>query len=619
MRKAVRIPEILLEPAQYMFGPYVLDRPRRLLLRDGAAVALTPKAFDLLALLVEHQGRIVPKETLMSRLWPDTAVEESNLAFQISALRKALGEGRYVVTVPGRGYQFAGSVETAVETMIEKEERTTITVSDERRTIPWVVIGVGAVLLVAALAAYLVLRRSPPPPSPNIRSIAVLPFRPIVAAQRDESLELGMADTLITRLSHMPAIVVRPTSAVRRFTALDQDPIAAGRDLGVDSVVDGSIQRTGERMRVTVRLLRIADGTTLWADQYDQSVRDLFAVQDRVADGVARSLTPSLSGREQQFLLKRTTGDLAAYDLYVKGQYLSFNNPPRAQEFYERAIARDPKFAAAWAAIADSWLLRGRYIDSSPRKQFENARLAAEKAVALDPTLGDAHRALASVYADHLWRWDDADREYRRALELNPNDAAAHYGYSYLLLFRRQFDAALQHSRRALELDPSSRLNATGHGVVLRFSGRNDEAVRHLTEALRLHPKFAGMMLHIGMAQTNGGHAAEGMKTLHAAAAVAHNSQLQTLYAYAAAKAGQRDEALRVLRDIEALSAREKVAPVNLALAWTALGDHDKAMAWLERAYADRLFLLRVITVEPGFDPLRNDPRFVDLVRRMGL
>jgi len=607
----------LLEPEQFAFGPYVLDRPRRLLLRDGAAVALTPKAFDLLALLVEHQGRIVSKETLMARLWPDTAVEESNLAFQMSALRKALGDGRYVVTVPGRGYQFAGA--TSVETYVEKEERTTITVSDERRTLPWLAIGAGA-LLVAAIVAVWLLRRPAPPPSPNVRSIAVLPFRPIVAAQRDESLELGMADTLITRLSHMQPLVVRPTSAVRRYTALDQDPIAAGRELAVDSVVDGSIQRTGDRMRVTVRLLRIADGTTLWADQFDQSVRDLFAVQDRVADGVARSIAPSLSGRDEQLLRKRTTDDLAAYDLYVKGQYLRYTDPARAKEFYERAIARDPKFAAAWAAIADTWLLRGRYRNSSPQKQFEQARAAADKAIAIDPALGDAHRALASVYGDHLWRWDDADREYRRALELNPNDAVAQSGYAYLLVFRRRFDEALAHSRRALELDPSSMLIGTSHGAVLRFSGRNEEAIRHLQETQRLHPRMTPVLLHLGMAQTNGGHPAEGMKTLHDAIALAHdNSQLQTLYAYAAAKAGHRDEALRVVREVEALSKREKVAAVNLAVVWTALGDHDKAFTWLERAWADRLFLLRVITVEQGYEPLRKDPRYADLVRRMGL
>ena len=593
----------------------MLDRPRRLLLRDGAVVPLTPKAFDLLSLLIEHEGRLVSKETLMDRLWPDTTVEESNLAFQVSALRKALGDGRYVVTIPGRGYQFAGGVEV----VLEKEERTTITVTDERRSVPRLGIAVAAGVLIVAIVAFVIARRSPPAPSAKIPSIAVLPFRPIVAAQRDESLELGMADTLITRLSHMPAIVVRPTSAVRRYTDLHQDPLAAGRALRVDSVLDGSIHRAGDRMRVTVRLLRTADGSTLWAHQFDESVRDLFAVQDRVADGVARSLAPSLSGREQQLLHKRTTHDLVAYDLFVKGQYLRERNPEEAKRFYERAIARDPRFAAAYAAMADTWLLLGRYTNAPPQQPFENARAAAQKAIAIDPSLGDAHRALASVYADHLWRWDDAEREYHRALELNPNDAVAHHQYGYLLLLRRRFDEAVAQCRRAVELDPVSPLIAAGYGLILRFSGRHEEAIRHLTEALRVHRNAPGINLHLGMALANSGRPADGMKILNDARPSGDYSQFQALYAYAAARAGHRDEALRAVREVEALGARQNVASFNLALAWTALGDHDKAFAWLERAYADRLFLLRMVVVEQGFEPLRKDPRYADLVRRMGL
>jgi len=571
-------------------------------------VALTPKAFDLLALLVEHEGQVVSKETLMDRLWPDTVVEESNLTFQMSALRKALGEGRYVVTLPGRGYQFAG----AVETLVEKKER----------SVPWAALGVAAAILVAVVAALLLTRRSPrpPPPPPNVRSIAVLPFRPIVAAQRDESLELGMADTLITRLSHIPSVIVRPTSAIRRYTKLDQDPLAAGRELGVDSILDGSIHRAGGRMRVTVRLLRIGDGATLWADQFDETLRDLFGVQDRVADGVARSIAPSLSGREQLLLRKRTTDDLEAYDLYLKGQFVHEREPLRALEFFERAVARDPRFAAAWAAIADTWIYRGRYTNNPPGERFEKARAAAERAIALDPSLSDGHRVLASVYADHFWRWDDSEREYRRALELNPNDPEAHIGYAYLLIFQRKFEPALEHSRRAVELYPSSTYINIGRAMVLRFSGHNEEAIPVLTELLRMTPGLPPALLHLGMAQTNAGRPAEGMETLHGAFTTARNSsQIQALYAYAAARAGHRDEALRMVREIETLSAKEKIAAPNLALAWTALGDHDKAFYWLERAYADRLFLLRTLAVEQGFEPLRKDPRYADLIRRMGL
>jgi DNA-binding winged helix-turn-helix (wHTH) protein/TolB-like protein/Tfp pilus assembly protein PilF len=617
------------ESAVYEFGPYVLDRPRRLLLRAGAVVGLTPKAFDLLSLLVENGGRVVSKEALMSALWPDTVVEESNLTFQISTLRKALGDGRYVVTIPGRGYQFAGPVQllnlpvleparpVEMETIVEDGQRMTITVSERHAVWPWIAI---AALIAAATVALFLMKRTPRPTAAGVRSIAVLPFRPLVAAQRDESLELGMADTLITRLSPMPGIIVSPTSAVRRYSKLDQDALAAGRELGVDTVLDGSIQRSGERMRVTVRLLRTTDGEPLWASTFDEGARDLFAVQDRVADGVARSLALSLSGRDQRLLAKKPTGDLEAYNLYIKGLYWKDHDGPRAREFFARALTHDPKFASAYAAIADTWQMRGRFTDADPRPFFENARIAAEKAIALDPDLAAAHAALAAVYSDYQWRWQDADREYQRALELNPNDASTHSWYASFSVFRRNFDSALAHSRRAVELDPLSLAAVSNHGMCLRFSGRNDEAVRHLEEARRLYPDMAPLMLHLGMAYTNAGRAEEGMKILHDALAVRHNaSQLAALYAYAAAKAGHRDEALRVVRELEAFSAHEPIAATNIAVAWTALGDHDRAFLWLERAYEKRSYLLRVITVEQGLEPLRADPRYADLVKRMGL
>lgn len=601
----------------YGFGPFVLDRPRRLLLRDGEAVALTPKAFDLLSLLVEHDGSVVSKETLMSALWPDTAVEESNLTFQISTLRKALGEGRYVVTIPGRGYQFAGPVQRLKEPAPEPDA----SVETPRRP-KWPWIAVAAALLIGG-ALFFMTRRTPPATiaATGIRSVAVLPFRPLLATQRDESLELGMADTLITRLSHISGIVVSPTSAVRRYSKLDQDPLAAGRELNVDAVLDGSIQRSGERMRVTVRLLRTSGGEPLWAAQFDENARDLFAVQDRVADGVARSVVPSLTGRDERLLAKKPTGDLAAYDLYLKGLYLRDRDGTRARELFERAIARDPKFAAAWAGIADTWLLRGRFTDADPRDDFENARLAAEKAIALDPDLAAGHAALAAVYSDYQWRWQDAEREYERALALNPNDAATHSWYSSLSVFRRRFDRAIAHSRRSVELDPLTSIGLANHGMVLRFSGRNEEAARHLEEALRLYPDVPPVLLHFAMAQVNSGHAEEGMQTLKSFLATrrGNDSQLPALYAYAAAKAGHRDEALRVVRELEARTPGQALAAVNLALAWTALGDRERAFHWLEEAYAKRSYLLRVITVEQGFAPLRSDPRYADLIRRMGI
>ncbi|HEV7487838.1 MAG TPA: winged helix-turn-helix domain-containing protein [Thermoanaerobaculia bacterium] len=610
------------ESEAYAFGPYVLDRSRRALLRDGDAIGVTPKAFDLLTILAENGGSVVSKETLMTRLWPDTVVEEGSLAFQISTLRKALGEGRYIVTVPGRGYQLAGPVQTAetaaVEAIVRDEERTTITVSDDRKPIAFVAVVIVAVIAIV-VAAWLILRNRPAAGT-SIHSIAVLPFKPIAGGHRDEALELGMADTLITRLSHLANVTVSPTSAVRRFNKLDQDPLAAARDLGVDSVLEGSLQRGTDRIRVTVRLLRTADGRSLWAEQYDEKALDLFAVEDKVADGVARSIVPALSGREQQFLAKRTTAYPAAYDLYLKGVYWKGRDSIRAEEFFNRAIALDPKFAAAWAGVASSSLLRGRFASRPAPDTFEHARQAAQRAIALDPDLADAHAAIAAIHADYDWQFDRADAEFRRALELDPNSLDAHIGYAYLLVIRREFDAATEHARRAQELDPLSATAAVTVGLALDMAGKTDEAIRSLRETLRLYPDLIPAKLHLGLALSRTGHADEGAAVLRDAIRLRPQSTaLNALLASALVRGGHRDEAMQIVRDLEKRSATEQVDATAMGEAWTALGNFDRAFSWLNQACDQRVPLVRTINSEPGYAPLRNDPRFAALLKRIGL
>jgi len=606
----------------YAFGPYVLDRPRRALMRDGESIGVTPKAFDLLAVLAENGGNVVSKETLMTRLWPDTAVEEGSLAFQISTLRKALGDGRYIITVPGRGYQLAGPVQVVegaqIEAIVRDEQRTTITVSDERRSIPLIALALIAATAVVVVAWLIVRKR--PTAGASIHSIAVLPFKPIAGAHRDEALELGMADTLITRLSHLSSITVSPTSAVRRFDKLDQDPLAAGRDLGVDSVLEGSLQRGADRIRVTVRLLRTSDGRSLWAEQYDEKALDLLAVEDKVADGVARSIVPALSGREHQLVVKRTTADPAAYDLYLKGVYWKGRDSIRAEEFFNRALERDPKFAAAWAGVASVSLFRGRFSSRPLPEVFEHARQAAQKAIALDPDLADAHAAIAAIHADYDWQFDRADAEFRRTLELDPNSLDAHTGYAYLLAMRRDFNAAIDHARRAQELDPLSPTANVTVGMGLSMAGRHEEAIRSLRETLRLYPDLIPAKLHLGITLAYTGHPEEGASVLRDALRTRpQSSTLSGLLAYTLASAGHRDEAMAIVRELETRNKTEPIEMTSLAVAWMALGDVDRAFAWLNQACDKRIPLVRMINAEPEFAPLRSDPRFAALVKRIGL
>jgi DNA-binding winged helix-turn-helix (wHTH) protein/TolB-like protein/Flp pilus assembly protein TadD len=613
------------QPEVFAFGPFVLDRRRRTLSREGAAVTITPKAFDLLVVLIERAGEVVPKDELMATLWPDTSVEEGNLTFQISTLRKALGpEGAaYVTTVPGRGYHFAGPVAPAIdatETVVESEERTTITLSESRRS-PWLWAAV-AVVLASVIGMGFVFLRGPDRPAPGpiaIRSFAVLPFKPIAASQRDEAFEVGMADTLITRLSHMPGVVIRPTSSIRGFTRLDQDPLAAGRSLDVDAVLEGSIHRHGSRMRVTVRLLRTSDGKPLWAGQMDEPSNDLFAVQDRVAEGVTRVIVPAISRPAQEQIARRLTDDLQAYDQYVKGRYWMFADAERAEEFFRRAIAHDPEFAAAWAGIANSWLAYSRFSNVPVDDLFVKVRSAATRALALDPGSADAHAALAQVYFHDL-DWKRAEAEFRRALELNPSSDVAHGQYTYLLLFTGRAEEAVEHVRRAQEIDPLTPTWSCLLGFALDCAGRNEEAVRHLEETARLHPNVVPVYLHLGMALTNGGQPRRGVEMFQRSLDLgAEPSQLLAMQAWAYALAGERELALRIVRDLETRAQREPVAASGIALAWTGLGDLDRAFEWLDRGLEHRLFLVRTVTIHRGFAPVRADPRYAEVRRRLKL
>jgi tetratricopeptide (TPR) repeat protein len=385
-------------------------------------------------------------------------------------------------------------------------------------------------------------------------------------------------------------------------------------------VLEGSLQRDADRIRVTVRLVRTGDGRPLWTEHYDEKALDLFAVEDKVADGVARSITPALSGREHQLLAKRTTADPVAYELYLKGVYWKDRDTLRAESFFNQALERDPKFAAAWAGIASETLLRARFANGVQPEVFEQARRAAETAIALDPDMGDAHASLASLYSDHDWQFDRAEAEFRRALKLDPNSVEAHTGYSYLLTIRRNFDEAIAHAKRAQELDPLSAVACVNGGLALEMAGRNEEAIRSLRETLRLYPDLTPAKLHLAETLAYSGHADEGAAVLREALRAKPSSPaLLGVLAYILVRGGHRDEAISIVRNLEKRSATEPIAGLNIALPYVALGDFDRAFVWLNKACDNRVPLIRIVNSEPGFEPLRKDPRFALLLKRIGL
>jgi DNA-binding winged helix-turn-helix (wHTH) protein/TolB-like protein len=498
-------------PQVYEFGPFRLDARKRLLWRGGEVVPLTPKVFETLRVLVERRGQQVTKDELMREVWGETIVEETNLTANISHLRKALGEKKsdhqYIVTVPGEGYRFVAGVKeiggerTALiaqegarasipieeeENGVQEEERFIAAARGERRLWPRVMTACVLLAVLIAAAVHRLGTRQPEAPAPSgasvpINSIAVLPFKPLAASNRDEPLELGMAETLITRLSNLKEVTVRPMSAVRRYTGLEQDAAAAGRELRVESVLDGNIQRAGDRIRVSVRLVRVGDGKQLWAEAFDESFKDIFAVQDSISERVAGALALKLTGEERERLAKRHTKNSEAYQLYLRGRYFwnrgTEEGLRKAIEHFLQALEKDPDYALAYTGLADSYALLGVYGLIPMRESHPKAREAATRALEFDEKLGEAHASLAAVLIDYYWDWAGAERHLERALELNPNYATAHSMYAnYLKAFGR-FGEAIEEAKRAQGLDPVSPSSNLTLATTYYFARQYDQAI----------------------------------------------------------------------------------------------------------------------------------------------
>src|SRR4030095_1773596 len=382
----------------YLFGPFRIDVAERLLRRDGESIPLTPKAFDLLLMLVENKGHLLEKDELMKMLWPNTFVEEANLSNNISQLRKALSMDpvhQYIETVPRRGYRFIADVTELSPTPEiasgghpdkaheRKESIASISDASRQSTVFWFALAVVALLALGPVIYYFWPKK--PVTQQPIRTIAVLPFKPLAADSSDESLEMGMADTLITRLSNLRQLIVRPASAVRKYTALDNDELAAGREQRVDAVLEGTIQKASDKIRVTVRLVRVADGALLWADQFDEKFTNLFAVQDSISERVAGALAVRLTGDEREVLTKHYTANTEAYQLYMRGRYFLNKSTEadcrRSIDYFQQAIDRDPNYALAYAGLADSYVQLGFYGLMPMNESHTRAREAASRAL----------------------------------------------------------------------------------------------------------------------------------------------------------------------------------------------------------------------------------------------
>ena len=565
----------------YSFDNFHIDSSRRVLLKGNEAVSLTPRIFDTLVYLVQHHERLVTKEELLRSIWPNVFVEENNLSQSISALRRVLGEhkgdNRFIVTVAGHGYRFAATV-------------TVLSATDHG--------------------------------TENVTTIAVLPFKPLVEKNRDEALELGMADALIMRLSNSKQIIVRPLTSVRRFTGLEQDPQSVGRELGVGQVLDGSIQRSLDRIRVNARLTMVADGTCLWTGTFDEEFTDVFTVQDAISERVGAALKVRLN---RDVLSKRFTENTRAYELYLQGRYHWNRLVPaevrKSLDFYKRAIEIDSTYALAYTGIAAAHISLPISADVPPSDSFPQAKEAAQKALSIDETLADAHAYLAFVNFWFDWDWTAAERELKRALELNPNSAEAHRGYAILLSLLRRFDDAVVHGERARQLDPLALITRANEGMFFYYGGYLEKAEECLKNTLELEPNFWIAWLALGKVYLHQEKHGAAIECLTKARQFCGGStQPIAMLAFLHALTNDRSRAQLLLRELEAVAEARYVPPYNFGLIFYGLGDNQTAFDWLERAFEGRDVLLSAfINSEPIWDRLRNDERFGDLLRRMNL
>ena len=455
------------------------------------------------------------------------------------------------------------------------------------------------------------------------RRIAVLPFKPLVAENRDQVLELGMADSLIAKLSNSREIVVSSLTSVRKYSGLEQDPVAAGRELQVSSVLEGNVQKSGDHIRVTARLIKVADGVSLWAGTFDEKFTDVFAVQDVISQKVADALR--LSDEEKNRLTKRYTDNVEAYQLYLTGRYhFARLIPPETRtaiRFFQEAIDLDPTYAIAYVGLAEANRSLAITADVPSKDCLPQAKAAARKALELDEALAEAHASLSFSLIWFDWDWAGGEREAKRAVALNPNSAVAHFAYGHMLSDLGRHQEAIAEIARTRELDPVFLLPRALEGMFLHHARRDDEAVATLQKVLDLDPNFWVTHLILGKVFITQRKYSEAIAEFSKARELSHgNSDTIASIGYIAALTGDEAKARTVLAELKALSTQgHYVPPTTVALVYNGLKDHNDALGSLDKACEERDVRLTLLKVDPNWDSFRSNPRFIAILKRIGL
>jgi len=572
----------------YEFGSFRLyGSKRQLLRRDGTPVSLTSKAFDTLTYLVEHAGTVLQKDVLMRAVWADTVVEENNLNQNISILRRALGEGsgehRYIATVPGHGYQFVAQVIVAAE--------------QPARSQPY-----------------------------QEASIAVLPFANLSADPDNEYFCDGLAEELINTLSQLHRVRVVARTSAFSFKGKQADIREIAEKLGVNMVLEGSVQKSGNRLRITAQLIDTADDCHLWSQRYDREMemRDIFEVQDEITLAVVDALKLKLPPGEKSAALRHHTENVKAHELYLKGRFHLFWMTPfgitSGLSYFQGAIQADPSDALPHVGLAHAYRMFATVLGMCPNEFLPKAKAAAERAIELDRKLAEAYAVLAFTIFWHEWAWKTSEKYFRQALELNQNSADTHWMYGVLLSSTGRHEEALAEVARARELDPLSGLINAQEGISLLHAGRTDEAVLRFRETVELDPNGRLAHTYAADAYAEKGLLAEALAEARAARALfPEGSHAIAREAYVNSKLGRKAEARAALGQLLQISSGRYVPAYQIAIIHHGLDEPGETLLWLERAFEQRDPSMVFLKVHVLWKNLRDDPRFVSLLKRMNL
>jgi len=564
-------------PQVVCFGVYEADLRSGELRKSGLRVRLPEQPFQVLAILLEHPGEVVTRESLQKRLWPHgTFVDfEQGLNTAVKRLREVLDDSaetpRLIETLPRRGYRFIGS-------LAAKPGR--------------------------------------------IESLAVLPLENLSRDPDQEYFAEGMTEALITSLAKIGALRVVSRTSVMQYQGVRKPLREIALELQVDGVVEGTVQRSGERLRISAQLIHAPTDTHLWAESYDRDLRDVLALQSEVAQAIAREIQVKLTPLDQARFAYAHRVDPEAYDAYLKGRY-HWNRRTGAGlqpavQYFEKAIAKDPAYAAAYAGLADCLSVLGFSGFVSPEEGCRKAKVLAMQALELDPSLADAHASLAFAAVFYDYDFITAEREFERSIELNPRYATAHHWFGYCLGPMGRYEESYTEVKRAVRLDPHSLMIRVSLGVVSWWARRYDQAIDEFEKVLDLDPNF--IWAHCGL----GFNFCE--KSMHQRAIAAGRRAVELsggaptfvgLLGAACATAGHRDEARKILQQLQELSKQRYVMPYLVARIYASLGETDEALRWLEIAYEEHAAGIVQLKVDPRLDSVRSDPRFQDLLRRM--